>query len=171
MGTTTKPAHRSASGARKKGECRGIEAGEESKPCQCIGRSKGGLTTKIHALCDADGKSTALLWTAGQASDLCGFEGLSDFIFADVLIADKGYDAEEWVRQVLSTAGKMAVIPPRCNRKHPAEDDKGLYQERHKIENFFGRLEDYRGIATRDDKTAGNFLSGVCLAAAMLWIN
>ena len=109
--------------------------------------------------------------TEGQASDLCGFDGLSDFIFADTLIGDKGYDADERVRDVLAASGKSAVIPPRCNRKHPAEYDKALYKERHKIENFFSRLKDYRGIATRYDKLAVNFLSGVCLAAALSWIN
>lgn len=108
--------------------------------------------------------------TAGQASDLCGFDGLSDYIQAETLIADKGYDADARVREVLSAAGKSAVIPPRQNRKRPAEYDKGLYKERHKIENFFSRLKDYRGIATRYDKTARNFLSGVHLAAALMWL-
>ena len=109
--------------------------------------------------------------TEGQASDLRGFDGLSDFIYAETVIADKGYDADKRVRQVLAHSGKSAVIPPRKNRKNPAEYDKELYKQRHKIENFFSRLKDYRGIATRYDKTAVNFLSGVCLAAAMLWIN
>lgn len=142
----------------------------QSKERQCIGRSKGGLTSKIHAVCDADGKPTALLLTAGQASNLNGFDGLSDFIQADTLIADKGYDADARVRDVLSAQGKTAVIPPRSNRKSPAEYDKALYKERHKIENFFGRLKDYRGIATRFEKTARNFLSGVHLAAALMWL-
>jgi transposase len=133
--------------------------------------SKGGLTTKIHALCDADGKPTALMLTRGNASDLCGFDGLSSSIVADTLIGDKGYDADERVRGVLASFGKCAVIPPRRNRKTPADYDKERYKERHKIENFFSRLKDYRGIATRYDKTARNFLSGVYLAAAILWIN
>jgi len=128
------------------------------------------LTTKIHALCDAEGRPTALMLTAGNASDLCGFDGLLGSLQADTLIGDKGYDADTRVRAVLAGAGKTAVIPPRRNRKHPAEYDKGLYQARHKIENFFSRLKDYRGIATRYDKTACSFLAGVCLAAAMMWI-
>jgi transposase len=129
------------------------------------------LTSKIHALCDAQGRPTALMLTAGNASDLCGFDALVSHIHADTLIGDKGYDADARVRAVLATAGKKAVIPPRRNRKHPAEYDKALYKERHKIENLFGRLKDYRGIATRYDKTAGNFLAGVYLAAALIWIN
>jgi len=88
---------------------------------------------------------------------------------SDTLIADKGYDADERVREVLSVSGKTAVIPPRSNRKNPALYDKELYKQRHKIENFFGKLKDYRGIATRYEKTARNFLSGVYLAAAIIW--
>jgi IS5 family transposase len=59
--------------------------------------------------------------SAGQASDLCGFDGLSAQIRSDTLIADKGYDADARVRHVLAKAGKKAVIPPRSNRKNPAE--------------------------------------------------
>lgn len=86
------------------------------------------------------------------------------------MIADKGYDADERVRVVLAAAGKTAVIPPRSNRKEPAVYDKELYKKRHKIENFFSRLKDFRAIATRYDKTARNFLSGVYLAATAIWI-
>jgi len=99
---------------------------------------------------------------------------LAQTIQADVLIADKGYDADKRVRAVLAQAGKIAVIPPRRNRKRPApydEDAKELYKKRHRIENFFSRLKDFRAIATRYDKTARNFLSGVYLAAAIIWLD
>ena len=109
--------------------------------------------------------------TPGNASDLCGFDELAPSIEAAVLIGDKGYDADARVREVLISAGKTPVIPPRRNRTSPASYDKDLYKERHKIENTFSRLKDYRAIATRYDKTARNFLAGVCLAAAMIWIN
>ena len=108
--------------------------------------------------------------TAGQASDLAGFDGLAAKIKSDTLIGDKGYDADERVRVPLATSGKTAVIPPRSNRKNPADYDKELYKKRHKIENFFGRLKDFRGIATRFEKTSRNFLAGVHLAAAMTWL-
>ncbi len=91
-------------------------------------------------------------------------------IESDTVIADKGYDADERVRQVLAAAGKQAVIPPRSNRKSPAEYDKELYKERHHIENFFSRLKDFRGIATRYDKLGRNFLSGIYLAATLIWM-
>ncbi len=83
--------------------------------------------------------------TPGQVSDLIGFEALAETIAADVLIGDKGYDADRRVRAVLAKAGKTAVIPPRRNRKNPATYDKELYKKRHHIENFFSRLKDYRG--------------------------
>lgn len=66
------------------------------------------------------------------------------------------------------------MIPPRKGRKAPAEfgqADKELYKRRHKIENLFSRLKDHRGIATRYEKTARNFLSGIYLAATVLWID
>ena len=117
------------------------------------------------------GRPTALLLTPGQASDLEGFDGLVEAIRSDVLIADKGYDADRRVRAVLAKAGKTAVIPPRRNRKRPASYDKELYKKRHRIENFFSRLKDFRAIATRYEKTARNFLAGIYLAAAIIWLD
>jgi transposase len=95
-------------------------------------------------------------------------------IAAPTVIGDKGYDADKRVRDVLAEAEKKAVIPPRRNRKEPVEfgeAEQELYKQRHKIENFFSRLKDYRGIATRYEKTARNFLSGIYLAAAIIWCN
>jgi transposase len=115
----------------------------------------------------------ALLLTPGQASDLDGADVLLPLLAAETLIGDKGYDADVRVRDVLAASGKRVVIPPRGNRKSPvtfSESDKVLYKERHKIENFFGRLKDWRGIATRYEKSARNFLSGVYLAATIIWI-
>jgi transposase len=102
---------------------------------------------------------------------LQGFDALVDTIQADVVIGDKGYDADKRVRAVLTKAGKTPVIPPRRNRKNPASYDKALYKKRHLIENFFSRLKDFRAIATRYEKTGRNFLAGVYLAAAILWID
>ena len=100
-----------------------------------------------------------------------GFDTLADTIQAEVLIADKGYDADRRVRAVLAAAGKTAVIPPRRNRKNPASYDKELYKKRHLIENFFSRLKDFRAVATRYEKTGRNFLSGVYLAAITIWLD
>ncbi len=109
--------------------------------------------------------------TPGQVSDLAGFDALADTVQSQIVIADKGYDADKRVRAKLAKAGKTAVIPPRRNRKNPAAYDKELYKKRHHIENFFSRLKDFRAIATRYDKSTGNFLSGVYLAAAIIWLN
>jgi len=109
--------------------------------------------------------------TQGQASDLRGFDSLNGTIVSEVVIADKAYDADKRVREVLASQGKVAVIPPKSNRVDPCEYDKELYKKRHKIENCFSRLKDFRGIATRYDKTARNFLAGIHFAASILWIN
>jgi transposase len=125
------------------------------------------------------GRPTALLLTPGPARDLTGFDALAETISSDVLIADKGDDADKRVlrrasapvRAVLAKAGKTAVMPPRRNRKSPAFYDKELYKKRHRIENFFSRLKDFRAIATRYEKSARNFLAGVYLAAAIIWLD
>jgi transposase len=137
---------------------------------QAIGRSKGGLSTKIHALVDALGNPLRFLLTPGQAHDLTGADALLPQMDAEVLIADKAYDADGRVLEPLASAGKSAVIPPRQNRTTPRPFDEALYHTRHLIENFFCRLKQCRGIATRYDKTARNFLAALHLAAATIWL-
>jgi len=86
-------------------------------------------------------------------------------------LADKAYDADERVLKLLADSGVEAVIPPKSNRKEQREYDKELYKARHLIENFFGKLKQYRAIATRYDKTARNFLGAIHLAASIIWLN
>ena len=71
----------------------------------------------------------------------------------------------------LAEAGKVAVIPPKGNRKAPRPDDRDLYKARHLIENFFAKLKQYRAIATRYDKRAVHFLGAIHLAASVIWLN
>ena len=137
-------AHQHSAGAAKKDG-----GGDEA-----IGRSRGGLSTKIHALVDALGNPTGFALSPGQAHDLEGADALLPGLAADALIADKAFDAEERVLQPLEAAGKTAVIPPKANRKAPRPYDKDLYKARHLIENFFAKLKQFRAIATRYDKTA-----------------
>src|SRR5207249_10926624 len=85
-------------------------------------------------------------------------------------IADKGFDADKRVLDLLKEAGKKAVIPPKANRKVQRKYDKALYKARHLIENFFAKLTLFRAIATRYDKTARNFLAAIHLAAATIWL-
>lgn len=129
------------------------------------------MSTKIHATVDALGKPTGFLLTPGQACDLEGADALLPTLEAPIVIADKGYDADQRVLQPLAQAGKTAVIPPKANRTNQREYDKDLYQARHLIENFFCKLKQCRAIATRYDKTARNFLAAVYLAAATVWLN
>ena len=137
---------------------------------QAIGRSKGGLSTKIHAVVDALGNPTAFVLTPGQACDLDGADQLLPNISADAVLADKAYDAEDRVIDLLRAAGKEIVIPPKRNRKEQRSYDKELYKARHLIENFFCKLKQFRAIATRYDKTARNFLAAVYLAATTIWL-
>jgi transposase len=90
---------------------------------------------------------------------------------ADMLIADKAFDADERVIAPLTAAGKRAVIPPKANRRIKRSYDQDLYKARHLIENFFAKLKQFRAIATRYDKTATNFLGAIHLAAAAIWLN
>ena len=100
---------------------------------QAIGQSRGGLSTKIHALVDALGNPLAFLLTPGQTHDLVGADALLPQMAADTLIADKAFDADARVREPLAVAGKSAVIPPRQNRLTPPEFDRDLYKARHLI--------------------------------------
>lgn len=138
---------------------------------QAIGRSKGGLSTKIHALVDALGNPLTVLLTAGQVHDLAGADALVPGMEAEALLADKAYDADKRVIEPLAAAGKVAVIPPKKNRKSPRTYDAALYRARHLIENFFCWLKQFRGIATRYDKTSRNFLAAIHMVAALCWLN
>src|SRR5215470_12263983 len=138
---------------------------------QALGRSRGGLSTKIHALVDALGNPLRFRLTPGQAHDLAGADALLPYMTANLLIADRAFDADRRVLDPLAAAGKSAVIPPRPNRLTPREFDRELYKERHLIENFFCKLKQFRAIATRHDKTARNFLAAIHLAAATIWLN
>jgi transposase len=146
-------------------------SGQKGGGDEAIGRSKGGLSTKIHALVDALGNPTGFALSAGQASELAGADVLLPHVTAPTLIADKGYDAEERVLAKLHAAGTEAVIPPRRNRRDQRVYDRELYKARHLIENFFGKLKQYRAMATRYDKTQRNFLAALYLAASAILLN
>jgi len=103
---------------------------------QAIGRSRGGLSTKIHTLVNALGNPLGFFLTGGEAHDLVGADHLLPTIAADMLIADKAFDADERVLAPLAAAGKTAVIPPRANRSSLRDYNRPLYGARHLIENF-----------------------------------
>ena len=119
---------------------------------------------------DALGNPIGFHLTAGQACELDGADVLLPQLEANIVIADKGFDADQRVLELLQQAGKQAVIPPKANRKAKREYDKELYKARHLIENFFAKLKLFRAIATRYDKTARNFLAPIHLATATIWL-
>jgi transposase len=128
------------------------------------------LSTKIHTTVDALGNPIGFHLTEGQACELEGADVLLPRLEAKTVIADKGFDADKRVLDLLKEAGKQAVIPPKANRNVQREYDKELYKARHLIENFFAKLKQFRAIATRYDKTARNFLAAIHLAAATIWL-
>ena len=135
-----------------------------------IGKSKGGLSTKIHVLVDALGNPLKIILTAGQVHDLAGADALVPGMEAEALLADKAYDADKRVIEPLETAGKTAAIPPKKNRTNPRTHDKALYEARHLIESFFCWVTQFRAIAIRYDKTARNFLAACHMVAALCWL-
>ena len=144
----------------------GRKRGEQK---QAIGRSRGGRNTKIHAVADAKGRLLSILLSGGQAHDCPPAQRLIRRIkAARKLLGDKAYDSAD-LRQWLKDRGTRPVIPNRSNRKQPFSFDKKSYKQRHRIENAFSRLKDFRRIATRYDRLARNFLASVCLVAAIVW--
>jgi transposase len=136
---------------------------------QAIGRSRGGPTTKIHALTDACGRIAAFSLTPGNVADISAAPALLAAIPAPRrLIADKGYDANS-LRRMLAQFRTEAVIPSTRSRRRPIPYDMIAYRERNRIERAFCSLKDWRRLATRYDKLARNFLSAVALAAVILW--
>ncbi len=104
----------------------------------------------------------------GQASDLQGADVLLPQVEANAVLADKAYDALQRVILPLIQRGIEVVIPPKANRLESRFYDKALYQARHLVENFFAKLKQFRGIATRYDKRSLNFLGGIYLAASVI---
>jgi transposase len=136
---------------------------------QAIGRSRGGRNTKIHAIADAKGRLLSILLSGGEAHDCPPAQRLIRRTkAAKKLLGDKAYDSAE-LRQWLKDRGTKPVVPNRSNRKQPFRFDKKSYKQRHRIENAFCRLKDFRRIATRYDRLARNFLASVCLVAAIVW--
>ena len=137
---------------------------------QAIGRSRGGLTTKIHALVDALGNPVDVMLTPGQAHDLTCAEPLIENAEPKALLGDKAYDADALI-EALGQRQITPVIPPKANRKTQRDCDYALYCERNLIERFFNKLKHFRAIATRYDKLARNFLAGIQLACAIILLN
>ncbi len=142
----------------------GRKRGEKN---QAIGRSRGGRTTKIHALTDAQCRPLSFTLTGGQVADCrAGAELLARLPPCQILHADKGYDSNAIRRQV-EGRGAIPNIPPKANRKWKNCFSPFLYRARNAIERMFCRLKDFRRVATRYDRNAPNFLAAVCIAATV----
>lgn len=135
-----------------------------------MGRSRGGLTTKLHALVDARGLPIRLKLTEGQAHDGRSATDMLDRIGSgQVLLADRAYDSDS-LRRTLAAQGARANIKPLRQRLSPPSFSPDLYRRRNLIERFFNKLKHFRAIATRYEKHAANFLALIQLAAAKIWM-
>ena len=137
---------------------------------RCMGRSKGGLTTKIHMSCNEYGLPLQFHLSAGNRHDApyaCLFlENLQPF---QSVLADRAYDADAIIRMI-EDKGSQACIPPKSNRICPRAYDKTLYKQRNIIERLFGKLkQSCRAIATRYDKHASTFMAMIKIATIRLW--
>ncbi|MCY0150846.1 IS5 family transposase [Hoeflea sp. G2-23] len=150
-------AHQHAAGAKK-------GAGD-----QALGRSRGGLSTKIHMAVRGLGCPVHFTLTAGQWGDAPQAELLIKGLPADVVMADTAYDSDR-LRNLIAEKGAIAVIPNNPSRAKKYPLDKQLYAQRHLVECCFSRLKQFRRVATRFEKTARNYLAVVTIAAIALWI-
>ncbi|RRD55897.1 IS5 family transposase, partial [Comamonadaceae bacterium OH2545_COT-014] len=127
----------------------GCKRGTQS---QAIGRLRGGMSAKILALCDALGNLVKFVLMPGQRHDSRGVRELIDGMKLQALLADKAFDAD-WLIQQLQAQGVQVVISQMPARRKPLPIDEHMYRWRHLIENFFGKLKEFKRIAMRSDKT------------------
>ncbi len=115
------------------------------------------------------GRPVVMLLSDGQMSDYKDARLIvNDLPFAKHLLADRGYDAD-WFREALENKGIKPCIPPKKNRKIQIKYDQTLYKQRHKVENMFGKLKDWRRVATQYDRCAHTFFSAICIAAIVIF--
>jgi len=137
---------------------------------ECMGRSRGGLTTKIHAVVDANGNPVALKLSEGQAHDGRSAVDMLDSVGpGQTLLADRGYDSDA-LRQILAERGAWANVKPMPGRVNIPVFSPYLYRLRNLVERFFNKLKHFRAIATRFEKHDANYLALVKLAAARIWM-
>ncbi|MFP3036295.1 MAG: IS5 family transposase [Wolbachia sp.] len=131
---------------------------KNSKDQEALERSKGGFTTKIHALVDALGNPLKFTLTAGQRNEITQAATLTESVYNTTVVADKGYDSNAFITS-LESKGCTAVIPPKRNRKVQRGYDKHVYKERHLIECFFVKL-----------RTLGVFFPDSIKRLRFLWV-
>jgi transposase len=142
---------------------------KDSQDQEALGRSKGGFTTKVHALVDALGNPLKFILTPGQRHDITQADSLAKDIANTMLLGDKAYDSNAFIEQ-LEVRNCTAVIPPKKNRKHQRSYDEHVYKERHLIECFFGKIKHFRRVFSRFDKMAAVFLSFLQFVGVFIWL-
>ncbi|WP_449341172.1 IS5 family transposase [Streptomyces canarius] len=178
--STVVRAHQHAAGARKGG-----------RRSPALGRSRGGLTSKIHLACDAFGRPLAFVLTGGNTNDCTQFTTVMEAIRVPRMgpgrprvrpthvLGDKGYSSRA-IRTWLRRRGISHTIPERADQirnrlrrgsrgGRPPAFDKQLYKQRNVVERCFNRLKQWRGIATRYDKTAESYQAAITLASLLMW--
>lgn len=139
---------------------------------KCIGKSRGGNSTKIHLVVDSGGLPIYFELSEGQRNDIARAESLVDHLKeANVFIADKGYDSVA-LRTYVDSKGGETIIPKRNYGQDIDKEsmDWSLYKYRHLVENAFARIKHFRAISTRYDKLARNYASMVSLAFTIMWL-
>lgn len=134
-----------------------------------MGRSRGGLTTKIHMVCDTLGRPLRFILTAGQRHDCLSAKALLDGFRCEAVLADKAYDNND-LRQTIADMEAKVVIPSTRSRKVPIPHDEIAYKDRNRIERCFNKLKHFRRFATRYDRRTIHFLAFIHLAAIMIWL-
>ncbi|MFC5663830.1 IS5 family transposase [Kitasatospora misakiensis] len=179
-------AHQHATGG-KKGQQTGDEAGNHA-----LGRSRGGLSTKLHLACDGRGRPLGFVLSGGNTNDCTRLEAVMETIQVprvgpgrprtrpDHVIADKGYSSRK-IRTYLRRRGIPHTIPERVDQANgrltrgshggrPPAFDRNTYRLRNVVERCFNRLKQWRGLATRYDKTRESYQAAVTIASILLWI-
>lgn len=139
---------------------------------QAIGVSRGGWTTKIHALVDGRGRAVKLLLSAGNVADLTMAPALVAELTAEecgTLVADKGYDSDG-LRALLVEKNIFPCLALNATRKEARYFHRGYYRHRHHVENFFAALKRHRRVATRYEKLATSFAAFATLSSIVHWI-
>ena len=161
LDSTIVRAHPCAAGAS-------IQSGGQAD--QALGRSRGGFSTKIHVSVDGLGNPLRFILTAGQRHDITQAEALVIDLDFEHLIADKSYDADDFINLIIEAYEAEVVIPPRSKRKESREYDAHLYKERHLVECFINKIKHYRRIFSRFEKLAKRYLGFLHFVGALIWL-
>ncbi len=135
---------------------------------QAIGRSVGGITTKIHAMTDALGNPIEILLSEGKTYD-SKVANLLKNVYNTKVIADRAYHSNE-IRQHIQSISSEAVIPCKSNTLNHIPFDSHVYKERHLIENFFSKIKHFRRVFSRFDKTISAYIGMIKLACTFIWL-